>query len=135
MSALAMTGTMLTTLLRRLMNSTSRGLRLEEEGDDNFSKMCECMIYICKMPISLEVQEEPAIHKEWKTFQHCRFMHLCSQNQQDVNFLSDRMVRCPAWTIFFFFLHQRITLAQSFHYRKLQHVNSWDMNVMIHSNH
>ncbi|TNN71002.1 hypothetical protein EYF80_018818 [Liparis tanakae] len=28
-SALAMTGTMLTTLLRRLMNSTSRGLRLE----------------------------------------------------------------------------------------------------------
>lgn len=30
-SALAMTGTMLTTLLRRLMNSTSRGRRLETE--------------------------------------------------------------------------------------------------------
>ncbi len=37
-SALAMTGTMLTTLLRRLINSTSRGLRLEEERDDNFKK-------------------------------------------------------------------------------------------------
>lgn len=31
-SALAMTGTMFTTLLSRLMNSTSRGLRLEEGG-------------------------------------------------------------------------------------------------------
>lgn len=32
-SALAMTGTMLTTLLRRLMNSTSRGRRLETDGE------------------------------------------------------------------------------------------------------
>lgn len=33
-SALAMTGTMLTTLLRCLINSTSRGLRLEDEKDN-----------------------------------------------------------------------------------------------------
>lgn len=32
-SALAMTGTMLTTLLRRLINSTSRGLRLQKEKE------------------------------------------------------------------------------------------------------
>lgn len=33
-SALAMTGTMFTTLLRRLMNSTSRGRRLRREEEE-----------------------------------------------------------------------------------------------------
>lgn len=32
MSALAMTGTMFTTLLRRFINSMSRGLRLQQSG-------------------------------------------------------------------------------------------------------